>query len=194
MQCAKCGAKNADDAEFCSLCFETFKPKVASKPQTLIIPDITCEFGYWETKGPLMATRDALFFFANTLTDITEKKSLKRKVHNNMMEKGILGLAVGMALSKSFDEKRPLKPEEVQVKVVHWDKEPLLKYVEVKPAIGNPDDFFVLEKKEITMIKITPVICRYHIHTKSTEFIIDFIEESDKLSGFLRSSGFILEH
>jgi predicted amidophosphoribosyltransferase len=53
MRCSKCQANNPDDAEFCSLCFERFKPKAASKAPTVFIPNVTSEFGYWETNGPL---------------------------------------------------------------------------------------------------------------------------------------------
>lgn len=188
MKCAKCGTPNPDDAAFCSFCYESFKAKAPAKAPTLLFPEVTAEFGYWETFGPWLVTRERLFFFVQRCTDITERKTLKGQVHKAISDQGLLGLAVGMAMSPLFEEKRPLKPEEVHIKFVHWEKEPLLAFADMKPGVGSVDELFEIEMKDLKAIKVDP-LRRFHFTTPKAEIITSSIEDRDLLTGFLRSSG-----
>lgn len=189
MKCQKCGALNSETAEFCSLCFVPFKSKAVAKAPTILIPEVLAEFGYWETTGPLLVTRDAMFFFVKTLTDTTDKKDLKRQIHNNLLSKGPLSAALGLAFSSSFEVKRPLKPEEVHVRVVHWDKEPLMNLADHKSSVDSCDEYFMIDKKELKAINMK-FMFRFQITTATAELTTNSIEEHALLSGFLRSSGF----
>jgi hypothetical protein len=86
----------------------------------------------------------------------------------------------------------PLKPQEVQLKTVHLDQEPLRKFPEIKTQIGSCDEYFVIEKQDLVTIKVD-FLSRFHLITKTAEITTMSMEQRDLITGFLRSSGYPLE-
>lgn len=74
MRCPKCDAANSDEAEFCTLCFESFRAKPASAsappgpsvPERWVFRDACAESDGWVARGPLLALPEGLYFFVGT--------------------------------------------------------------------------------------------------------------------------------
>jgi len=193
MKCAKCGALNAEGAEFCSFCYESFKPKAAAKAPSLIFPAVVTEFGLWETVGPLLITREAFYFLVEKCQDVSDRKTVKGQIKHGLMHQGLVGMAIGMAFNEALSEKMPLKPVEVDLKTIHWGRDPLQNFPEIRNHAGPCTEYFAVGKKDLTNIKVD-LFSRFHLVTSKAEITTSSMEERDLITGFLRSGGYPLEN
>ncbi|MBI4677050.1 MAG: zinc ribbon domain-containing protein [Elusimicrobia bacterium] len=198
MECPKCKAQNADNAVFCSLCFENFKPKpksATSAARLLAFPEVTSTHERWIVKGPLVIAENGLHFFVKELTYVEGEtgENIGRKLGGEL---GVLGTFVGSVAGSLVDgaiNEHPGKPEKLFFFPTPAVMEQFRGVLQDAPAIPDCAEYYLVKKEEILEISFG-MLGGMTVKSKFVVLEVAGPEPEEKVSGFLAFRGYRVKH
>jgi len=193
MECPKCKANNSDDAVFCSLCYENFKPKAkdpaASSSSLAAFPEVSSVVEDFIITGPLMIREEGLYFFMKACQRREDNRA-GTMIGNQMG--GIVGHLIGAGINAAVDKAcdSPLyRPEKFHYRLTEDIIESCQKALADAPDIPSCREFFVLDKKDIVSLEFG-FFGGLTLKANYLKMEISGIDPREKASGYFALRGY----
>ncbi|MBI5240237.1 MAG: zinc ribbon domain-containing protein [Elusimicrobia bacterium] len=187
MECPKCKANNPDDAVFCSLCYENFKPKPktaqAGGGSCVAFPSVVSTVEGFRITGPLVIREDGLYFFLKECERIQEGR-LGTAVGGQMG--GVVGHLIGAAINEAVDnmnEAERFRPPKLIFKPAYEIMESVQRALGDAPDIPSCKEFFIIERRDITHLEFG-FLGGLTLKTKYLQMEVGGIDPAEKASGY----------
>jgi hypothetical protein len=187
MECPKCKANNPDDAAFCSLCYENFKPKPktaqAAGGACVAFPSVVSVVEGFRITGPLVIREDGMYFFMKECARIQEGRFGTAVGHSmGGLVGGLVGAAINAAVDKST-EAPEYRPNKLIFKPAYEIIESVQKALADAPGIPACKEFFIIEKRDITQLGFG-FLGGLTLKTKYLHMEVGGVDPQEKASGY----------